>query len=228
MRTLRSMIALLLVVQSAWAALAEDPPGLASLLRDLRSTDAVKKRQAASAIGAQGPAARSAVPTLLSVLEKDRDALLRRNIAEALGNIGGDTRQIVPALSKSLRDGDPDVVAAAALALSKFGKSSVPALKRALGETDPLLRKNAAVALGKIGPPAKEAVPELISAFNSENQAGRRRDNSIKAALAEALGAIGPDAKSAIPALESAIEARNVDREFRRVVNEALRKIKKS
>jgi HEAT repeat protein len=206
---------------------AQESSELALLLSDLKSGGAVKKRQAASAIGALGKSARSAAPTLVGLLEKDRDSLVRRNVAESLGEIGGDPKIVVPALSKALKDSDPDVMAASAMALGKIGKPALGALRKALSDSDHLVRKNAANALTKIGPEAREAVPDLITAFKAESPAGRRRDNSYKASFAEALGAIGPDAKAAVTPLEESIAERGVDREFRRVVNEALRKIKK-
>src|SRR5258708_1641102 len=89
---------------------ADDSAELTQILKDLRSNEAVKKRQAASSVGSLGSNARSAVPALVTMLDKDRDALVRRNLAEALGKIGGDSRVVVPALAKSLKDSDPDVM----------------------------------------------------------------------------------------------------------------------
>jgi HEAT repeat protein len=206
---------------------AQDRSEVAQLVQDLKSQEGVKRRKAAASVGNLGAAARPALPTLLSVLERDRDSLVRRNLATALGEIGGEPRTIVPALAKSLKDSDPDVMAAAAASLVKFGKPAVPTLRRALSDNDHLVRKNAAEALGKMGPDASDAVSDLIAAFKGESPAGRRRDNSYKATFAEALGQIGPEAKAAIPVLEQSIAERNVDREFRRVVTEALRKMKK-
>lgn len=209
-------------------AIGDDPPELAGLLKDLKSNEAVKKRKAAKAIGELGKSARSAAPTLVSVLERDRDSLVRQNTAEALGEVGGDPKKVIPALGKAMKDPDQDVMSAAAMALAKFGKPAVPTLRKALAEDDNLVRKNAAEALAKIGPEAKDAVDDLVNALKNEKPAMRRRDNSFKASYVEALGAIGPGAMPAVKYLEESIAARNVDREYRRVVNEALRKIKKS
>jgi HEAT repeat protein len=188
----------------------------------------VKKRKAAKAIGELGKPARSASPALVTILEKDRDALVRHNAAEALGKIGGETKTVVAALGRAMRDSDQDVMTAAAMALANFGRASVPELRMALKEKDNLVRKNAAEAIAKIGPDAKDAVEDLVNALKTERPAMRRRDNSFKASYVEALGAIGPDAKAAVKYLEESIAERNVDREYRRVVTEALRKIKKS
>jgi HEAT repeat protein len=114
------------------------------------------------------------------------------------------------------------------MALGKYGKAAVPELRKALKEKDNLVRRNAAEAIALIGPDAREAVDDLVAALKSERPAMRRRDNSFKASYVEALAAIGPDAKSAVKYLEESIAERNVDREYRRVVTEALRKIKKS
>jgi HEAT repeat protein len=222
------IVGLLPGLLSTAAVRAEDPIELAGLLKDLKSSEPVRKRKAAKAIGELGTSARSAAPALVAVLEKDRDTLARRNAAEALGQTGGDSKTVVAALAKAMKDSDQDVMVASAMALATFGKSAVPALSKALKDDDALVRKNAADALAKIGPDAREAVDELIQALKNEKPAGRRRDNSTKASYVEALAAIGPSAKSAVKYLEESIAERNVDREYRRVVTEALRKIKKT
>jgi hypothetical protein len=81
--------------------------------------------------------------------------------------------------------------------------------------------------LAKIGPDAKDAVPDLLKAYQGEAKMGKRNTNTVKASYVEALGAIGPDAKEAIPVFEAALAEKNGDRELRRVLTEAMRKIKK-
>ncbi len=222
------VLATLLVMLVGGRGLADDPPELAGFVKDFRSAEAVKKRKAAKSIGELGPAAKSAAPALANVLQRDRDSLTRQNAAEALGQINGEGRTAIPALARAMKDEDREVMSAAALALAKYGKAAVPTLKKALADDDNLVRKNAAEAIAKIGPEAKDAVDDLVNALKNEKPAMRRRDNSFKASYVEALGAIGPSAKSAVKYLEESIAARNVDREYRRVVTEALRKIKKS
>jgi len=217
----------LIITLLGGSAFSDDPPELAALLKNLKSTEAVMKRKAAKSIGELGPAARSAAPALTSVLQRDRDSLVRQNAAEALGRINSEPKTTIPALAKAMKDEDREVMTAAALALARYGRAAVPVLRKSLGDNDTLVRKNAAEALAKIGPEAKDAVDDLVKALKNEKPAMRRRDNSSKASYVEALGAIGPGAKPAVKYLEASIAERNVDREYRRVVNEALGKIKK-
>lgn len=206
---------------------ADETNDLKQLLSDIKSGESVKKRKAIRQITSMGTAAKSATPALISILDKDRDVLVRRGAAEALGAVGGDAKVTIAALAKALKDSDVEVIAAASVSLSKYGKQAVPTLQKALADTDNQVRQHAAEAIAKIGPDAKDAVPVLIKAFQSEAPARRRGDNSVKASYVEALGAIGPDAKDAIPIFEAFLAERNADRELRRVVTEAMRKIKK-
>ena len=74
------------------------------------------------------------------------------------------TSDLIPALS----DSNPEVRAAAALALSHHpGEEAVPALTQSLGDSDPLTAGLAANALVKIG---KAAVPGLIEAAKDGEQ----------------------------------------------------------
>lgn len=206
---------------------ADESTELKQLLSDLKGNEAVKKRKAVKQIATMGNSAKSAVPTLVWLLDKDRDVLVRRGAAEALGAISGDPKPTINALSKAMKDSDVEVIAAASVSLSKYGKQAMPTLQKALTDSDKEVRRNAAEAITKIGPDAKDAVPALLKAYQSEGPAVRRGNNSVKASYVEALGAIGPDAKEAIPVFEKFLEERNADRELRRVVTDALRKIKK-
>jgi len=59
-------------------------------------------------IGGFGPAARSAVPSLIELL-KAPDVMVRRSTAMALGNIGRGARSAAPSLTERLTDTDPQV-----------------------------------------------------------------------------------------------------------------------
>lgn len=220
------MIIIISLMNSA-SLRADDSTEIKQLLSDLKGTESTKKRKAVRQIAEMGVAAKAAVPTLVSVLEKDRDVLVRRGAAEALGNIGGDPKMSIVALSKAMKDSDVEVIAAASVSLGKYGKQAVPTLQKALSDSDNQVRRYAAEAIAKIGPEAKEAVPQLIKAYQSEGPAMRRGNNSVKASYIQALGAIGPDAREAIPIFEAFLAERNVDRELRRLVTDAMSKIKK-
>ena len=207
---------------------ADDSGDLKLLLADLKSNESVKKRKAIKQIAEMGSSAQSAVPTLIVILERERDVLVRRGAAEALGTIAGDPKLTIAALAKSLKDSDVEVIAAASMSLSKYGSKAVPTLQKALSDSDNQVRRYAAEAIAKIGPDAKDAVPALIKAYQSEGPVNMRRgNNAVKASYVEALGAIGPDAKEVVPIFEAFLNERNPDRDLRRLVTEALRKIKK-
>lgn len=95
-------------------------------------------------------------------------------------------------------------------------------------------RNAAAKALGSIGSDSKEAVPELVSVFNTDpdvqanaatalGQIGSTeavpslaaalasQDNSTRGQAARALGAIGADAKATVPALVELLQSPNVN-----------------
>lgn len=205
---------------------AQENSQVQQLIGDLKSNEAVKKRKAVKEIARLGISAKAANPYLISVLDKDRDVLVRRGAAEALGVIGGDANTTIPALARALKDSDVDVIAAASVSLRRFGKKAVPALREALSDKDNQVRRHAADALAGLGVEAKDAVPDLIKAYQSEAPNMRRGNVQVKASYINALGEIGPDAKDAIPILKTSL-ADNRDRQLRRLVTDALRKIEK-
>ncbi|GAB4217898.1 MAG: HEAT repeat domain-containing protein [Synechococcales cyanobacterium] len=121
------------------------------------------------------PGAREAVPALIAALQDEQDKTaaggfpLRRNAAQALGKIGDP--QAIPALIHALADGDPYVVAKAALALGTLALPH-PEQHRLVEEallqwlrhspvfspTDPL--EAVMETLGRLG--CRRAVPELL------------------------------------------------------------------
>ncbi|MFO0815495.1 MAG: HEAT repeat domain-containing protein [Gemmatales bacterium] len=225
------MIRLLLLLTLVFSPMvtnlhADEEGNLKQVMNDLRTGELVKKRKALTQIIAMKTAAKSTAPLVASLLEKDRDVLVRRSAAEALGVIGADSKMTIAALSKAMKDTDTEVIARASTSISKYGKDAVPVLRQALAEKDNQVRKYAADALASIGPDAKEAVPDLLKAYQAEGP-NMRRGNNIRAAYVIALGNIGPDAKEAIPVFEAFLKERNPDRELRRVVTEAMRKINK-
>src|SRR5207245_2279025 len=67
-------------------------------------------------------------------------------------------------------------------------------LRKTLKDEDPWMRHFAAVTLGALGEAAKDAVPDLVKAFDDEEYV-------VQKSAVEAVGAIGPEAKQAVPAL---------------------------
>ena len=84
--------------------------------------------------------------------------------------------------------------------LSEQGEESVPQLIELMGHKDWKMRREAAWALARIGPPARPAVPVLISGL-SDSQEGIRYFSAL------ALGEIGSTV--AIPELRNALEDEN-------------------
>lgn len=86
-----------------------------------------------SSVAAYGPAARSALPTLLDWLNHDENPFLPEKAADALGKLALEPETVVPALTKALASQNPYLVRSAARALGEFGSSAtsaVPALIR--------------------------------------------------------------------------------------------------
>ncbi len=221
------LVGLYLIVPASCRA--DESTDLKQLRADLKSGEAVKKRKAVKQIIEMGSAAKSMAPDLINLLDRDRDVLVRRGAAEALGAVGGETKSTIAALARAMNDNDLEVISVASISLSKLGKQAVPSLREGLADKDNQVRRHAAEALAKIGPDAKDAVSDLLKAYEAEGTKTKQRgNNSVKASYVEALGAIGPDAKEAIPVFEAYLaEKKGQDRELRRVMTEAMRKIKK-
>src|SRR5437868_5191451 len=170
------LVGLYLIVPSA--TLADESTELKQLLADLKSSETVKKRKAVKQITNLGTAAKSTTPVLIGLLDRDRDALVRRGAAEALGTVGGEIKSTIAALARAMNDSDLEVITVASISLSKYGKQAVPSLQEALGDKDNQVRRHAADALAKIGPDAKDAVSDLLKAYQSEGTKVKRGNSS--------------------------------------------------
>ena len=114
-----------------------------------------------------------------------------------------------PALITALKDENPAVRSASALALGSLAhykgtdiRDAMPALTECLRVADPVVRCLSATTLGYLGPDAAPAVPGLIALLTASDvgsQKGRRV--FVRSAAARTLGKIGSQAKSALPAL---------------------------
>jgi HEAT repeat protein len=178
-----------------------------AILRDKGRSTADRSR-AAEALGYLGPAAQSAVPCLIQVLDEpmtgdkkvDEDkSWLRFRAIKALGRIGPAAAEAVPKLFPETGVREPagrgerhDM----AEALGRIGKPAIPALIRALQGEDLELRFFAIGSLGEMQDEAREAVPALIAALD---------DLSIEA-IGDTLCRIGPAAAPALPALWARLE----------------------
>ena len=150
-----------------------------------------------AALGAIGPAAAEAIPSLLLNVG-NTNAGAREIAVEALGLIHCQPQAVVPVLIEALRDPAMAVQSQALLALGRYGteaKAAVPALLEVLKtDPDPDKRQWAAWALGQIHHEPQEVVPALVTALHDPYVAV-----GIKSVCA--LGDFGPEAKTSVPAV---------------------------
>jgi HEAT repeat protein len=103
--------------EAIWRISDETELPLKVLQRELRGTQV--PLEACQSLGRMGPAAKSAIPTLVQAL-KSKDGGVRQGAAEALGQIGKDAKAALPELKKLTGDIDPDVQAAAKEAIKRI------------------------------------------------------------------------------------------------------------
>ena len=129
-----------------------------------------------------GPAAKTAVPTLIILLKDksgtaDTQDQVREAAAWGLGGIGPEAKTAVPVLTELLKDKAPGVRGAAATALGKIGftaRTAIPALTELLKDKDEDTRQAASQALDEINNEGKRGygVPPDESMPSQENDAG--------------------------------------------------------
>jgi HEAT repeat protein len=210
----RLSLALSVVLTLTGYADAADVP---ALVKQLKSTDPDMRRSAAKELGEAGADAKPAITALAEAL-KDRDLFVRRFAAQALGEIGPDARPAVKALTGALNDPKKEVSQAAATALGKIGAAEPLAALVADTKKETTARRKAIEALGAMKADARSAVPTLTKAL---------KERELRLEAADALGEIGPDASSALKELQSISEDKKErDRNFKKAVNEAIKKIK--
>jgi HEAT repeat protein len=110
----------------------------------------------AVSIGAIGPDAKSAIPSLLRGLTSTNERV-RYSAIFALGEIHGEPETVVPELVKFLHDSNPSVSKSAVEALGKYGTNAelaVPDLTVMLNDRNPEIRVPATNALKHIDPEA--------------------------------------------------------------------------
>jgi HEAT repeat protein len=148
-------------------------------------------------LGALGPIASRAVPTLLEILGTEKDNAIRTLVYGALGSIGQPADRMIPVLIKGLSEKKDEPRIASGDALAKLGTAAVPALVSALDVPD--YRLGALDGLSKMGPAAKPAVPELLKLLNDQDWIVRLR-------AASALGSTGESNEKVVQALNKAAQ----------------------
>ena len=146
---------------------------------------------AAFGFAALGPAAKSAVPALIS-LQDDKDEDIRKTAARSLGSIGAEAQDAIPGLIKHLSDPNQDVCTASAEALNDIPPKSVEEMPALLGVLSaPPKELFIAICvmdrLGQFQSQAKSAVPAILPYLHNE-------DISTRESAAKALKQIDPEA----------------------------------
>jgi len=105
---------------------------------------------------------------------KDPEWKVRRNAAESLGFFPRESEKTVPILLERLKDDSPQVRSSAILSLGKLGRNNAAvedALKKLADDSDSVVKLNAAVALALLGKVDDSALPLLIQALESGEEA---------------------------------------------------------
>lgn len=175
-------------------------PELAGLLAHDRSQ---VRRSALEGLAALGPEASSAIPDVLSRMERAR--FHERSLAlRTLGQIGAGDARLVPRVEPYLLDGH-GTAEAAGNALRRLSpeaaRSAAPALAARLAAADGETRARAAAALDGLGEEARDVVPALVDALGHGN-------GLVRFHVAGALAQIGPAAEAAIPQLARLVQPR--------------------
>jgi HEAT repeat protein len=101
-------------------------PSTDDLLRQLKDSDVVNRRQAVRELGARPAEGGRVIPALVGALG-DENGYVRHDAAVALGKFGSDARDAVPALTVALKDKERSVRTAAGAALKKIDPQAAKA-----------------------------------------------------------------------------------------------------
>ncbi|MBX7103346.1 MAG: HEAT repeat domain-containing protein [Gemmataceae bacterium] len=166
------------------------------------------------------------VAPLVSVLKDPAvPAPVRTAAAECLGEFGPAARPGIDQLKAGVKDSDPEVRHAAAVALFLLdGKNAsavvVPILAADMKDNAAAVRQSAANALRQLGPEAKAAVPALLASLKS--------DGGNFAVYSLVLDTIARVGEPAVPGLTDLLNDPATDPALTRAALEAVIKIGKS
>jgi HEAT repeat protein len=169
------------------------------------------------ALGRLGPAARTAVPTLVKA--KGIAAVYDQAVDAALESILLPTSGTADTLLASLRDNDPAVRLLAARTLRSYPVEYTVVA--------PLLRESAAK---DPDPDVKRVADETLKVLTKAEvghlvQFLKDRDENVRLLAAKTLGRMGADALDAVPALQAAVDNLKEDADVRAVARNAIQKI---
>jgi len=209
------------------------------------------RREAATAIGMIGPAAKSCIPQMKKALtdfkahDKDRFQV-RMAAAWTLGRMGPDSKEYMDRLISMLH-GEIDLATHVVWAIGRIGPLNDNVVTNVMDRLEKVLagagfrvgpysypvgnlsagtvreyKDYCFATLAKFGKKSKVAVPLMIRCISEGSwTAAHRIDNAVGAFTV--LKAIGPDAKEALPALEAAAK---IDRFDQRIPKETVEKFK--
>ncbi len=189
--------------------------GIPALIRALDDSRRDVRSATINALKHMETAATPAIPTLIRLTKEDPDRFCRSDACRCIAKVGPKSPVVASALTRALRDAEPQVRGHAALALAEISphtEAVASALAARLGDTSGFnsgdirvyrVCQAAALAIEQSGPAARKAVPALVEAL-------RRKDSEVTQTMlirvAEALGALGPLAADAAPQLLTEIK----------------------
>jgi HEAT repeat protein len=206
-----------------------DGRSMRSWIRDLKSSDDTLRRQAVVAVGAIGPDAHDAVPTLTAIMREDPDNDLRVQATLALLKMESFAQPAVPALAEALTDSEPYVRAYAAVVLLQLGAESRPAIDALIRAIEDegnqtnldtfafTIQETMILALGKASAGRADAVAPLTRVLQSDTT------DAAQLAAVRALGEVGSEARPVVPILRRRLATS--DKIMREAVAESVEKI---
>jgi HEAT repeat protein len=151
----------------------------------------ISRRLALRAVGAMGPRAAAAEPTVIALLKNSAQRDLHPAAAWVLGRIGNS--DAIPALQHAADSMDERTQAAAACALvmlhaddELLRKKAVPLLKKTSDHAQPFVRRESLAALAMLGADAMPAVPAMMRLASTDP------DPLVRAAALHAMAEIAP------------------------------------
>lgn len=173
---------------------------VSGLTQALRDPDAAVRATAAEALAVAGAEAKSAAPELVGLLQ-DAEAGVRRSAVRALGRIQpAGAAAVAETLAAMLgREKDRDVRWEIVVSLGLLGEKTptvIQALTHLLQQEDGELRLRAVRVLASFGPAAREALPQVLRAAQTDPA------KSVRQEAVHAFAALlGPDLSGRLPEL---------------------------
>lgn len=169
-------------------------PLLPDVIEDLKSADTPRLAADAALLSAIGPAAKPALPRLLSLASKSGDPILELNTAIALWNIDGRTNLLIDCVSKALarRRNNAWILNSVRERCAPYPECLTTILEAALRHPEPLVRRLARQLL------QENHRERLIATAQDLN---RQRDQMVQEHLRLIQSADGRDCENAWPGL---------------------------